>query len=75
MTRVFECERCRKIYKNNENKLMMKYAKFPSLVFTQSSNAGHIKFCSSDYEYESDYINLCDECMMELYNFLSNKEE
>ena len=75
MTRIFECERCKKTYRNNKNELMKKYASHPYLVLAQSSHVGYIKLYSSNYEHESEHINLCDECMIELDNFLSNKEE
>lgn len=76
MTRLFECERCGKVYRNNKNTLMMEYACYPDICPPELLRAESIKLYSSEDDgLESDYINLCDECMTKLSNFLSNKEE
>ena len=70
MSRVFQCDRCKKIYEKNHNNLLEEVNKpvFPSLADDWS--IAYIQFSNTRLDIETLRFNLCDECVTKLCDWM-----
>lgn len=71
MSRVFQCDKCKDIYKTNQNNLLKELNKpiFPSL--SDDWSIAYIQFFNARLDIETLKFNLCDKCIVELYDWMS----
>lgn len=69
MSRVFQCDRCKKIYEKNRNELLKTINK-PIMPDYDNWSISYVKFFSRTLDIETDFFNLCDDCLEQLYNWM-----
>lgn len=67
--RVFQCDRCKKIYEKNHNKLLEIINK-PTFLDNSNWSISYIKFFNKSFDNETNFFDLCDDCLEQLYNWM-----
>ena len=70
---VWKCDRCKKIYEKNYNKVMTELIQpgFESYSFEKS--AVYVKISSKTFSTETFPYNLCDDCMNYLCRWIKGE--
>ena len=70
MSKIFQCDRCKDVYKTNENYLL-KALNNPILPSAADDwSIAYIQFFNKRFDIESLKFNLCDKCTTKLYNWM-----
>lgn len=67
--KVFQCDRCKKIYEKNRNELL-KIINKPLIPDCDNWSMSYVKFFNKSLDIETDFFNLCDDCLEQLYNWM-----